>query len=175
MARTKLPRFYRQRFGMHFPECKDTHFDFNEVGSWGYRKISNIRCTLVGNKIVDHSDVVGASPVCSNYIFILNWTPGFSGFGKDNCKTRRETFMFGDWVRLILENWRYKSAGADNGWPPNWWQAITWTNDGKVLRHYMASLCYNGLTHKFFVATNIATLIHTITHICRLIMLISIA
>ena len=29
----------------------------------GYRKISNIRRTLVGNKIVDHSDVVGASPV----------------------------------------------------------------------------------------------------------------
>ena len=27
------------------------------------RKISNLRCTLVGNKIVDHSDVVGASPV----------------------------------------------------------------------------------------------------------------
>ena len=24
---------------------------------------SNKRCTLVGNKIVDHSDVVGASPV----------------------------------------------------------------------------------------------------------------
>ena len=28
-----------------------------------YHKTSNIRCTLVGNKIVDHSDVVGASPV----------------------------------------------------------------------------------------------------------------
>ena len=28
-----------------------------------YRKTSNIKCTLVGNKIVDHSDVVGASPV----------------------------------------------------------------------------------------------------------------
>ena len=27
-----------------------------------YRKTSNIRRTLVGNKIVDHSDVVGASP-----------------------------------------------------------------------------------------------------------------
>ena len=27
------------------------------------RKLSNIRRTLVGNKIVDHSDVVGASPV----------------------------------------------------------------------------------------------------------------
>ena len=28
-----------------------------------YRQVSNIRCTLVGNNIVDHSDVVGASPV----------------------------------------------------------------------------------------------------------------
>ena len=28
-----------------------------------YRQVSNIRRTLVGNKIVDHSDVVGASPV----------------------------------------------------------------------------------------------------------------
>ena len=36
-----------------------------------YRKVSDKRRTLVGNKIVDHSDVVG------------------------------------DWVRLILDNWRY--------------------------------------------------------------------
>ena len=28
-----------------------------------YRKTSNITPILVGNKIVDHSDVVGASPV----------------------------------------------------------------------------------------------------------------
>ena len=28
-----------------------------------YRKTSNIRPTLVGNNIVNHSDVVGASPV----------------------------------------------------------------------------------------------------------------
>ena len=28
-----------------------------------YRQISNISRILVGNKIVDHSDVVGASPV----------------------------------------------------------------------------------------------------------------
>ena len=31
--------------------------------NWQYRKTSNISRTLVGNKIVDHSDVVGASPV----------------------------------------------------------------------------------------------------------------
>ena len=34
-----------------------------EVSLWGYRQISNIRHTFVGNWIVDHSDVVGASPV----------------------------------------------------------------------------------------------------------------
>ena len=28
-----------------------------------YHQVYNIRCTLVGNEIVDHSDVVGASPV----------------------------------------------------------------------------------------------------------------
>ena len=28
-----------------------------------YRQVSNIRRTLVGNKIVDNEDVVGASPV----------------------------------------------------------------------------------------------------------------
>ena len=28
-----------------------------------YRQVSNIRPTLVGNKIVDHSDVVGAPPI----------------------------------------------------------------------------------------------------------------
>ena len=42
------------------------YFDLQEVHlgvGWGYRKICNIRRTLVGNKIVDHSDVVGASPV----------------------------------------------------------------------------------------------------------------
>ena len=34
-------------------------------------------------------------------------TPGFVGLGKDNCKTRREAFKFGDLVRLILEILRY--------------------------------------------------------------------
>ena len=33
------------------------------IPHYKYRQISNIRRTLVGNKIVDHSDIVGASPV----------------------------------------------------------------------------------------------------------------
>ena len=32
---------------------------------------------------------------CSNYIFIINLTPGFNGLGKDNGRTRRETLCFG--------------------------------------------------------------------------------
>ena len=39
-----------------------------------YRQTSNISRTLVSNKTVDHSNVVGASPVKAvlNYIFILD-------------------------------------------------------------------------------------------------------
>ena len=44
---------------------------------------------------------------CSNYIFILNLTHGFNRLGKDNCKTRGETFKFWDSVWLILEIWWY--------------------------------------------------------------------
>ena len=74
-----------------------------------YCKISNIRCTLVGNKIVDHSDVVGASPVGAApttqlYIFILELTPAFNGFSKDNCKMRLETNLW--FGTLILGIWR---------------------------------------------------------------------
>ena len=99
-----------------------------------YRQVSNIRRTLVGNLIDDHSDVVGASPVgaapttwqfnwwslrcswsiacrrCSNYIFILNSIPGFNGLGKDNNKMRRKAFKFWVLVRLILETLRYISV-----------------------------------------------------------------
>ena len=41
---------------------------------------------LVGNKIEDHSDVVGEAPVAcsSNYIFILNLKPDFDWLGKGN-------------------------------------------------------------------------------------------
>ena len=68
-----------------------------------YLQTYNISRTLEGNKIVD-SDVVGAAPVrCSNYIFILDLTPGFNALGKGNCKTRRETFKFWDYVCLELD------------------------------------------------------------------------
>ena len=68
-----------------------------------YSKSSNITCTLVCNKIVNHSDL--CSWRCSNYIFILDLTSGFKGFGKDRRKAVRESFKCWDLVRLILETW----------------------------------------------------------------------
>ena len=38
-------------------------FTFSCFFIYLYRQASNIRRILIGNKIVDHSDVVGASPV----------------------------------------------------------------------------------------------------------------
>ena len=76
---------------------------------WGshyiYSQVSDLRRTLVGNKIVDHSDVVRASPVgaAPTTSSFSTWTPGFIGLGKDNCKVRQETLKFRDLVRLILE------------------------------------------------------------------------
>ena len=32
-----------------------------------YRQVSNISGTLVGNEIVDHSDVVGAAPTTTSF------------------------------------------------------------------------------------------------------------
>ena len=54
-----------------------------------YRQVSNIRRTLDDNKSVDNS-----CRRCSNYIFIIDLTLGFSELGTDNCKTRWESFKF---------------------------------------------------------------------------------
>ena len=55
-----------------------------------YHHASNVSHTLVGNKVVDHSDVVEHR--LSNYIFILD----FNGLDTDTCEPRWETFNFWD-------------------------------------------------------------------------------
>ena len=45
------------------PIGRDQSWEDHTMCEYYYRKVSNIRRTLVGNKIVDHSDVVGASAV----------------------------------------------------------------------------------------------------------------
>ena len=48
---------------IQMPQCLSGFVNHDYYVKFKYCKTSNIRCTLVGNKIVDHSDVVGASPV----------------------------------------------------------------------------------------------------------------
>ena len=43
----------------------------------------------------------------SNYNLILDLMRGLTRLGKENCKTRRDTFKFCNLVRLILEIWLY--------------------------------------------------------------------
>ena len=57
--------------------------------------------------IIEDSERVSACRRCSNYIFILDLTPGFDGLGKGNCMMRRESFKFWFWVRLKLEILRH--------------------------------------------------------------------
>ena len=80
----------------------------NPYPSSTYRQFSNIRhfssqlnfCSLRCSWSI-------ACRHCSNYIFILNLTPGFNGLVKDNYKMRRQTFKFCDLVCLILETFSY--------------------------------------------------------------------
>ena len=81
--------------------------DFN------YRKASNIRHTLVGNEIVNHSDVVGASPV--------NAAPSTSSFStshlasKDSAKTasRQCDNLLSVGIRCALY-WRFDGTYTRN-------------------------------------------------------------
>ena len=73
-----------------------------------YRQVSNISCTLVGNKIVDYSDVVGASPVgaapttaSSRLNTWLHW------IGQRQLQNETINIYVWDLVRLILEILRY--------------------------------------------------------------------
>ena len=55
-----------------------------------YRQVSNIRCTLLGNKIVDHSDVVGASPVGAAPTTSSFWTEHLASLDSATVTARRD-------------------------------------------------------------------------------------
>ena len=70
--------------------------------SYMYRKTSNISRTLVGNKIVDNSDVVGASPVgaapttssfSTEHLALMDWA-------KTTARGYKKHWRFGIWCDL---------------------------------------------------------------------------
>ena len=108
-----------------------------------YPKTSDIRHTLVGNTIVDYSDVV--------YIFILDLTSGFKGFSKDSRKTVQESLKGWDLVRLILETWRYIKISLTFVCRVQPWSR--WLGDGQVTNRplpepmmtWITDMCHQGL------------------------------
>ena len=74
-----------------------------------YRQTCNISHTLVGSKTCWslRCSSSSARQRCSNFILILNLTPGFNILHRNSCKTRWGTFEFCDLVHLILEIWQY--------------------------------------------------------------------
>ena len=69
----------------------------NALKIWSiYCQTSGISCTLVANKNVNHSDVVGSSPIQLHLHHRL--IPGFNIL--HNCRTGREIISFGVWSGL---------------------------------------------------------------------------
>ena len=128
-------------------KLQNRHIVYNNIMKQWYRQISNISRTFGGQLncwSVRCSKSI-ACRRCSNYIFILDLTHGFNRLGKDNCKTRRETFEFWDLVRLILEIWWYgMSFTAFLKWTfCFWWTSIdraSWRGiDGSTVLYSMDS------------------------------------
>ena len=65
-------------------------------------------------------------------------------FGLTNVAHIVHTLSFID-IRFQGTDWQYVTIGFGNDWTPNRWQAFTWTNDSKVLRHHMAQRGQNEL------------------------------
>ena len=67
-----------------------------------YRKTSNISGNLVGNKIVDHSDVVGASPVVAapTTSSFSTWQLASRDSAKKAARQYENLLSFGIWCAL---------------------------------------------------------------------------
>ena len=119
------------------------HFDSNSLDScsqgshWQYVYIGlgnglgtiwwqTITWTIVDQDLWHHTASLPTN--CSNYIFILDLTPGFNGLGKINRKTRRETFKLGGidvsfirrsshWVNSMIRHpYTYCSCPSSSHW-----------------------------------------------------------
>ena len=95
------------------------------IGTWTkylsakvtYHQTSNVSCTSVSNKLVDHSDVVGASPVGAAPTS-SSFSTGFNGLGKDNFKMSRAHSRFAprQWKTLLQSNAVSHWLGANLAW-----------------------------------------------------------
>ena len=76
-----------------------SYWDDDGLSIMTYRQTSNISRTLGGNKIFDHSDVVGASPVGAAKTTSSFSTYNFASMDKAKTTARRDENIwgFGNW------------------------------------------------------------------------------
>ena len=88
---------------------------FRRYSNYNYRQISNIKCAFVGNQIIDHSDVVGASPAgaaptttsfSTEHMASINWA-------KTNARRDGEHLSFGIWSAFY---WRFDGTYIHCQW-----------------------------------------------------------
>ena len=72
-------------------EMKFSYFHIESGSRSKYRQVSNIRRTLVSNKIVAHSDVVGASPAGPNLVIVAWAGDKLSSGQTDDWQTHTQT------------------------------------------------------------------------------------
>ena len=79
-----------------------TSYNITEMALGDYREICDIKCILVGDKIVDHSDVVGASPVdaVSTTASISTERQASMDWAKTTSRWDNKHFSFGIWCIL---------------------------------------------------------------------------
>ena len=80
---------------MKSPQCCAEHSMFHQT--------SNISCTLVGNKIVDHSDIFGAALVGELQVHLYSWlNTWLEWIRQRQLQDEARKFKFVDLVQLIL-------------------------------------------------------------------------
>ena len=106
-----------RKYQADFLSYQESHAHTNQEVRWEkYCQVSNISRTLVGDKIVDHSDVVGASPVgaapttssfSTEHLASLDW-------GKTTTRWDRKHLSLVIWCAAIKDflrwefTWRYQ-------------------------------------------------------------------
>ena len=83
-----------------------------------YRQISNIRFTIVGNTVIDHSDVVGASPVGAAPTTSSLWTKHLASMDRAQITARLDEnhLRFGaSYIREFtgITQWQWQKQDTD--------------------------------------------------------------
>ena len=99
MYMSLIIRFLSQTWSI---SCPGSQVSGNSLAKHNYCQISNISHTSIGNEFIDHSDVVGASPVGAAPTTSSFWTQHLASMDWSKTTARRDQkhLSFGIWCAL---------------------------------------------------------------------------